>query len=291
MHWTVGIVLLRSCLLQGQEALAQQRFAVVSIKPTVAIINGKTFRLTPNGGFRAGNYSLKDLIRLGWDVRNFQISGGPGWLDTDRYNVEAKPETPFDASSTAGFKRLGDMVQLALEDRFRLKVHQQTKEMSVYYLVVGTVGPKLKRTGDATDISTQMRDSEGHMWATKFDMPLLAKYLGGELERAVVVVEQGVDHCDEGVFRQLLLDEVAVEPLEHLVGRHQPVLTAEHLLRLHPLLDEDRQQARRHPVPHRVGDVEADVLLVQPEDVVEVAADPAAQAIMHRESALRDLWQ
>ena len=186
MHWTVGIVLLRSCLLQGQEALAQQRFAVVSIKPTVAIINGKTFRLTPNGGFRAGNYSLKDLIRLGWDVRNFQISGGPGWLDADRYNVEAKPETPFDASSTAGFKRLGDMVQLALEDRFRLKVHQQTKEMSVYYLVVGTVGPKLKRTGDATDISTQMRDSEGHMWATKFDMPLLAKYLGGELERAVV---------------------------------------------------------------------------------------------------------
>ena len=186
MHWTVALVLLRSFLLQGQEAPARPRFAVVSIKPTPAIKNGKTFHLAPDGGFRAGNYSLKDLIRLGWDVRNFQISGGPGWLDTEKYNVEVKPEAPFAAHSTEGFKLLGEMVQSVLEDRFQLKVHQQTKEMSVYYLVVGTGGPKLKRTGDATDTSTRMGDSEGHMWAIKFDMPLLARYLGGELERAVI---------------------------------------------------------------------------------------------------------
>jgi uncharacterized protein (TIGR03435 family) len=186
MHWTVALVLLRSFLLQGQEPPARPHFAIVSIKPTVAIPNGKTFHLTPSGGFRAGNYSLKDLIRLGWDVRNFQISGGPGWLDTDKYNVEAKPELPFAAHSTEGFKLLGEMVQSVLEDRFQLKVHPQIKEMSVYFLVVATGGPKLKRTGDATDASTQMRDNDGHMWATKFDMSLLARYLGGELERAVI---------------------------------------------------------------------------------------------------------
>ena len=41
--------------------------------------------------------------------------------------------------------------------------------------------PKLKRTGDARELTTQMRDGKGHMWATKFDMDLFARYLGGEL--------------------------------------------------------------------------------------------------------------
>ena len=78
---------------------------------------------------------------------------------------------------------------------------------------------------------------------------------------------------------------------QHLVGGHQAVLLAEHFLGPHPLLDEDGQQAGRDAVAHGVGDVEADVVLVEAKDVVEVAADPAAEQVVDGEAAVRDLRQ
>ena len=72
------------CYVLGQAMPPPPRFDVVSITPSAEQNTNKTFRFRPDGGFRAGNYSLKDLIRLGWDVRNFQIAGGPVWLDTER---------------------------------------------------------------------------------------------------------------------------------------------------------------------------------------------------------------
>jgi uncharacterized protein (TIGR03435 family) len=172
--------------VMGQPAPPPPHFDVVSIKPSLKQNTNKTFRFTPDGGFRAGNYSLKDLIRLGWDVRNFQITGGPGWLDTERYNVEAKPDAPFRPLSAEGEERHRQMVRSLLHERFRLQVHQQEKEMNVYFLVLPQGSPKLKRTGDAREPNTQMRDGNGHMWATKFDMGFFARYLGGELGFPVV---------------------------------------------------------------------------------------------------------
>jgi uncharacterized protein (TIGR03435 family) len=174
------------CFVFGQTVPAPSRFDVVSIKPSTALNTNKTFRFTPDGGFRAGNYSLKDLIRLGWDVRNFQIAGGPGWLDTERYDVQTKPDAPFSPLSAEGEVRNREMVQRMLQDRFRLQVHEQKKEMNVYYLVLAQGSPKLKRTGDAREPATQMRDGRGQMWATKFDMDLFARYLGGELGFPVI---------------------------------------------------------------------------------------------------------
>ena len=173
------------CSVFGQVPLPS-RFEVVSIKPSTEINTNKGIRYMPDGGFRAGNYSLKDLIRLGWDVRAFQIMGGPGWLDAERYNVQTRPDVPFNPHSTEGEERLREMVRSMLQDRFRLHVHQQKKETNVYHLVSVQGILKLKWTGDARDATTQMRDGKGHMWATKFDMDLLARYLGGELGFPVV---------------------------------------------------------------------------------------------------------
>jgi uncharacterized protein (TIGR03435 family) len=174
------------CHVSGQTAAAPSRFDVVSIKPSAEQNRNKTFRRTPDGGFRAGNYSLKDLIRLGWEVRDFQIAGGPGWLDTERYNVQTKPDVAFSPVTADGEARQREMVRLMLQDRFRLQVHQQQKEMNVYYLVLAQGAPKLKRTGDAREMNTHMSDAKGRMWATKFDMVLFAQYLGGELGFPVI---------------------------------------------------------------------------------------------------------
>lgn len=173
------------CCVSGQLPLPS-RFDVVSIKPSTEINANKGIRYTPDGGFRARNYSLKDFIRLGWDVRSFQITGGPGWLDAKRYNVETTPDVPFNPLGAEGEKRLREMVRSMLQDRFRLQVHQQSKDTNVYRLMSVPGALKLKRTGDTRDAATQMRDSKGHMWATKFDMELLARNLGGELGFPVV---------------------------------------------------------------------------------------------------------
>jgi uncharacterized protein (TIGR03435 family) len=176
------------CSVFGQETPAPSRFDPVSIKPSELPNRNKSYRRSPDGGFRAGNYSLKDLIRLGWEVRDFQIVGATGWLDTERYNIEAKPDAPFNSNTPEGEERQRAMLRRMLEDRFRLQVHQEKKEMSVYNLVVAHASPKLKRTGDAREQGTQMGDGGGHMWATKFDMALFAQYLGGEL--GVPVIDQ-----------------------------------------------------------------------------------------------------
>ena len=58
--------------------------------------------------------------------------------------------------------------------------------MNVYFLVVAPGTLRLNRTGDARAPTTQMRDRMGQMWATKFDMDLFARYLGGELGFPVI---------------------------------------------------------------------------------------------------------
>ena len=81
------------------------------------------------------NVSLSDVIGQAYRVQHHQISG-PAWLDTERFDIVAK--------IPAGVSRdqLPQMFQALLADRFKLKLHSERKELSVYALVVGTNGPK-----------------------------------------------------------------------------------------------------------------------------------------------------
>src|SRR5438128_2076661 len=117
----------------------------------------------------------------------------------------------------------------------------------------------------------------------------------GEGQAAIAAVEEYVHHGDERRFRKRLGDHVAVELLQHLVGRQQTILLAGNLLGLDRLLEKDRQQAGGYAMAHDVGDIEANVVLVEAEDVIEVAADPATGSIMDRKPRRRQvgqaLWQ
>jgi uncharacterized protein (TIGR03435 family) len=74
-----------------------------------------------------------------------QIIGGPDWLDTDHFDIEAKPQG--DPSLISG-EQTRLMVQSLLEDRFQLKVHHELRQLPVYNLVVAKNGPKLKLSDD-----------------------------------------------------------------------------------------------------------------------------------------------
>jgi uncharacterized protein (TIGR03435 family) len=107
---------------------------------------------SPGGRFTAANISLKMLIHLAYGVTDSQISGGPGWLNSEKFDIEAKAD---DSSIAEPWKlseeqrklaqdRSKRMLQALLADRFKLTLHRETKELPVYALVVAKNGPKLQ---------------------------------------------------------------------------------------------------------------------------------------------------
>jgi uncharacterized protein (TIGR03435 family) len=182
------LIALGATILSGQVISTQPQFEVASIRPNTSTDLRRYITGMQRGGFRAINYTLKDLIRLGWDVRSYQISDGPKWLDSDRYDIEVKPEVPFDVPGPGneGDRRLRLMVQSMLADRFKLKLHQGTKEMTVYFLVIGRNGPRLKQTGEPADQGPHIQDGKGQLIATKVDMPLFSRAMAGELGVTVI---------------------------------------------------------------------------------------------------------
>src|SRR5664279_6215744 len=85
------------------------------------------------------------ILTNAYGVKNYQVTG-PGWLDTERYDITAK--VPKGATKDD----LKLMLQGLLAERFKLTLHHETKELPMYALVVGKGGPKLKESveDDAT---------------------------------------------------------------------------------------------------------------------------------------------
>jgi uncharacterized protein (TIGR03435 family) len=73
------------------------------------------------------------------------ISGGPGWVDSDRYTIDAKPESPESHDMM-----MGPMLQALLEDRFQLKIRRESKDIPVYALTIAQGGPRLQATKEAS---------------------------------------------------------------------------------------------------------------------------------------------
>jgi len=120
-------------------------FEVATIKPSAPPGNGP-IRIGSRGGPGSGDpgrvtysYSrIRDLMVDAYDVKWYQIFGGPGWLDTSRFEIVAK--VPDGATK----EQVRIMLQNLLADRFKLAIHRETKELPIYALTVGPRGPKLQ---------------------------------------------------------------------------------------------------------------------------------------------------
>lgn len=99
----------------------------------------------------ATHTSLKTLILVAWNIDWLQVSGGPSWIESDAWNIEAK--APGDLTGAERRR----MLQSLLEDRFRLKLRRGVKEVPVYALLAsgpGRLGPGLTaaRQGDCVEV-------------------------------------------------------------------------------------------------------------------------------------------
>jgi uncharacterized protein (TIGR03435 family) len=117
---------------------ADSDFDVASIKPARPEARGYSIRPLP-GRVSAENVTLKLLIGEAYHVHDFQISGGPKWIDSDRYNVEAKA-----VAGGAPRQQLREMLQKLLADRFALRLRREARQVPVFALVRGKGKPKLQ---------------------------------------------------------------------------------------------------------------------------------------------------
>jgi len=99
--------------------------------------------------FMATNFSLPMLIRVAYDVQDDQITGGPDWLQAEKFDIDAR----VDKSVMDPMQKLGPeqgnlerkrMMQSLMADQFKLSFHRESKDLSVYELVIAKNGSKLK---------------------------------------------------------------------------------------------------------------------------------------------------
>jgi uncharacterized protein (TIGR03435 family) len=124
--------------LRGQaqsDAPKRPEFEVASIKPHSS--DDRWFiSPSPGGRFNAVGATLQMLMTIAYRVLDNQISGAPGWMSSDRYDIVGKTEDGADSKWI-------ECLQTLLEDRFKLTIHRETKEMTIYALVVAKSGSKL----------------------------------------------------------------------------------------------------------------------------------------------------
>lgn len=119
------------------------RFEVASIKPASSEeVQAGTSGISTGHGRAVGvNVTLKRCIIGAYHVGPGQVIGGPSWIDSDRFHIEAKAATPTDDDN-----ELDAMIRSLLAERFHLQLHKETRTMQALVLEVGKNGPKLEKS-------------------------------------------------------------------------------------------------------------------------------------------------
>ena len=140
-------------LLSAAGMLATIASLTAQAPPAFDVASVKANRSGDKGGrtetrgdhFFADNVTLRRLVLNAYQLQDVQLAGGPGWIASERFDIEAQA----DASTLRS--RLPAMLQGLLAERFKLTVHTEKRELSMYALVLarsdGRLGPKLRKTG------------------------------------------------------------------------------------------------------------------------------------------------
>ena len=123
---------------------ANPAFEVVSIKPNSSGSRVSSLSIPPRGRVAVVNTTLEALVTHAYDLRRFELVGGPAWIGEDRFDVQATPpDGDYQALNAARMRTL-------LAERFRLRTHRATRDLPVYALVTQRgdrqLGPQLLRS-------------------------------------------------------------------------------------------------------------------------------------------------
>jgi uncharacterized protein (TIGR03435 family) len=169
----VALAILAAGLCPGQ---GTPEFDVVSIRPSRSNESGGGMNPIPDG-ISARNLSVNTLIQIAYGLKPWEISGGPDWARTARWNVEAKAE------GDPSFQKKKEMLRTLLADRFQLQFHRETRRMRIYSLTRAKGGPKLQAT--ASGVRGYVRPRRGLIEGQGLTMTTLAEFLEGSLGQSV----------------------------------------------------------------------------------------------------------
>lgn len=134
----LGIGMLHALPGGAQTQNVRQHFEAASIKVNNRGEDGADFAAQPGGRLHIRNNPMQNVIRNAYGVGpRFLLVGGPDWIDSDRYDMEARAE------GNPGRDQMMSMLQALLEDRLKLQVHGETRDIPIYVLTVAKGGPKL----------------------------------------------------------------------------------------------------------------------------------------------------
>jgi uncharacterized protein (TIGR03435 family) len=187
-------------------------FDVAAIKPAADPTAFSFSMVQPGGRYIGQNMSLRLLIKTAYGVHDSQIVGGPSWIDSDRWDINAKADGYTDAAAFRDTARL--MVRPLLADRFKVALHHELRQIPVYALVVaknGEFGPNFRRDDNCDPAKThEIQPAPGslepggpmvcaadgfrpaHLWARGMSLDYLLIALGRTSIDRVVVDHTGL---------------------------------------------------------------------------------------------------
>ncbi len=188
MRLTIVSVLFLASVSWSQTLPGKPVFEAASIKLDPKA-DGSDSENSP--GLLRAQMTLRHFIMYAYDVKQFQVIGGPNWLDMEHYDIVAKLEKaedplPADATprqrSMADTARIRAALQALLAERFRLTFHHESKEMPAYVLTVAKGGFKLTEApGDGGSSMNSKGSTARNLTATRASMERLAAFLAREV--------------------------------------------------------------------------------------------------------------
>jgi uncharacterized protein (TIGR03435 family) len=121
---------------------AAPAFEVASIRKNVTVSDSASVRAQPGGRLTVTNNSLRNIIRNAYNVQNYQIVGGPEWVNSDRWDISAK------AADDTPPPEMLLMLRTLLAERFKLVIRRETRQLPMFAVVLarpdGRLGPQLR---------------------------------------------------------------------------------------------------------------------------------------------------
>lgn len=176
-------------------------FEVATVKRNTAVSPAFTFGSSPGGLFRAIGVDVRTLITIAYQTNQrlfpSQVIGAPGWVSSDSWDINAK--VGDDLVKVMSVSLRNQLLQSLLEDRFKLKLHHELRDVQQYNLVPankdGSLGPQLHRAtvdclADVTRCETRLLP--GQFTTTSLGIGGLAAFLASNVVRTVVTDKTGL---------------------------------------------------------------------------------------------------
>jgi uncharacterized protein (TIGR03435 family) len=156
---------------------APAQFEVASVRQNTANDRIVSISVGPGDRFTARGYTLVLLVQRAYGVMDWNVTGGPDWIRGDRFDIAAKAS----AAGNLTEQQLKPLLRALLAERFRLKVHESSKEMPGHALVVAKGGPKLKASAAVEENGDSFRLNQEGLRGEGISIPTFARFVAGKL--------------------------------------------------------------------------------------------------------------